>query len=115
MHHHPAIDHHIVHHQPHPGRVRIVANDDVAWAQAEMSLLFPHESVMSTSIGCCHQCVYTDHASSSLIAERIAEHLVGIRTRGDREPLSRAESEGRHVSSEPSPDFFGLDSGDKPR
>ena len=70
-----VLDHVIVHGGYHAGRVRIVRNDEVPRAAADLQLLFPHDTVLTTDIGCCHTCLYTDDAAASLVAERIAEHL----------------------------------------
>jgi hypothetical protein len=71
---HPALDHAIVHGGHHAGRVRIVPNDEVQQATADLLLLFPHTTSLKTAVGCCHTCVYTDDSPPSLVAERIAEH-----------------------------------------
>jgi nucleotide-binding universal stress UspA family protein len=103
--HHPALDRHIVHQGAHTSRVRIVARMDVEQVTADLRLMFPHETVLSTPIGCCHQCVYTSDAPPSQVAERIAEHLRDMAARGDGEPAP----EHHHVSGEPLPDFFGYE------
>jgi len=106
---HPVFDHHIVHQDSHVSRVRIVANADAAEVAAELRLLFPREAVLATAIGCCHQCVYTDHTPASLVAERIAEHVREVVSHGDFDPAPRhlnAAGE-RSSSDEPLPDFFG--------
>lgn len=69
------LDHSIIHRDLHAGGVRIVANDQVEQAIAEMRLLFPHDMVVRTPMGCCHACVYIADAPASLVAERISEHL----------------------------------------
>ena len=104
-HHHSTLDHHIVHHEGHPSRVRIVARADVDRVSAELRLMFPHETILTTPIGCCHQCVYTGDAPPSQVAERIAEHLREMAARGDLEP----SPEGRRPADEPPPDFFGYE------
>lgn len=106
--HHPVFDHHIVRRDVHISRVRIVANADVAEASAELGVLFPHETVLATAIGCCHHCVYTDHAPASHVADRIAEHLLEVQTTGDGEPAPRAR--GRRLGDDdPLPDFFDVE------
>jgi hypothetical protein len=70
-----ALDHSVVHQDFHAGRVRIVRRDELAAAVADFSVLFPHDTVLTAAIGCCHTCLYTDQAPASLVAERIAEHL----------------------------------------
>ena len=80
--HHPVLDQHIVHRDFHVSRVRIVASGDVDEAVASLRFLFPHELVLTTSIGCCHKCVYTTEAPASMVAERISEHLRDIEHRG---------------------------------
>jgi hypothetical protein len=72
---HPVIDHSILHGEVHASRVRIVSNDEVEEAVADLAVLFPHETVQTTAIGCCHTCLYTDLTPPSLVAERMAEHL----------------------------------------
>ena len=70
---------------------------------AELRLMFPHETILTTPIGCCHQCVYTGDAPPSQVAERIAEHVRDMSAHGDGAPAP----EGRHPADEPPPDFFG--------
>jgi hypothetical protein len=101
--HHPGLAHSIVHHEGHTSRVRIVARVDLEQVSAELRLMFPHETVLSMPIGCCHVCVYTADAPPSQVAERIAGHLTDMAARGDNEPAP----EGRHGNDEPLPDFFG--------
>ncbi len=72
---HQALDHSVVHQDVHAGRVRIVRNDELTAAIADFSVLFPHDTVLTTAIGCCHTCLYTDQTPASLVAERIDEHL----------------------------------------
>ena len=79
--HHPVLDHHIVHRDFHVSRVRIVLEAEVEDAVTSLRFLFPHELVLTTPIGCCHRCVYTNEAPASMVAERIAEHLREIEHR----------------------------------
>lgn len=72
---HLPIDHSVVHRDVHAASVRVVLDGDVAHGLEELVILFPHEIVCATSIGCGHSCVYTGCASAAVIAERIAEHL----------------------------------------
>jgi len=104
---HSAFDHHIVHHDHHGSRVRIVPNADVDEAVAALRMLFPHESVLMTVIGCCHRCVYTADAPASLVAERISDHLREVAIHGDGEPAPSRPAGARSSSDEPLPDFFG--------
>ena len=106
---HSALDHVIVHHAHHGSRVRIVANVDVDEAVATLKVLFPHESVHATPIGCHHACVYTADAPASLVAERISEHLSEIPVRGDTEPAPLHPPGERAAPDEPAPDYFGPD------
>jgi hypothetical protein len=106
---HSALDHVIVHHAHHGSRVRIVANVDVDEAVATLKVLFPHESVHATPIGCHHACVYTADAPASLVAERISEHLSEIPVRGDAEPAPLHPPGERAAPDEPAPDYFGPD------
>jgi hypothetical protein len=103
--HHPAPGHHVVHHDAHTNRVRIVAGADVDRVSAELRLMFPRETILTTPIGCCHQCVYTGDAPPSQVAERIAEHVRDMAGRGDSEPAP----EVRRPTDEPPPDYFGYD------
>ena len=105
--HHPARDHHIVHEDATLNRVRIAARVDVARVSTELRLMFPHETVLNTPIGCCHHCIYTDHAPASQVAERIAEHLRQVSAHGDADPPPL--DEGRHPTDDPIPDFFGYE------
>jgi hypothetical protein len=98
MPHHSTLDHHIVHQEHHGSRVRIVTNIDVDEAVTALKVLFPHESVHSTPIGCHHACVYTADAPASLVAGRISEHL---------EPAPLHPLGPRTTPDEPLPDFFG--------
>ena len=109
MAHDPGLDHHIVHRDYHASCVRVVSKDDVATVSSEMRRLFPHETVHVTPIGCCHRCVYTDHAPASLVAERIAEHWIAINADGGKEPEPKTAHEIWHASEEPEPGFFGRD------
>lgn len=104
--HHSVLDHHIVHQDYHGSRVRIVQNPDVDEAVASLRMLFPHESVLTTSIGCCHWCVYTADAPASLVAERISDHLRLIAVQGDDEPASSHVGGARPAPDEPTPDYF---------
>lgn len=72
---HQALDHSVVHHDFHAGRVRIVRNDELIKSVADFSVLFPRDTVLTTTIGCCHTCIYSDQTPASLVAERIAEHV----------------------------------------
>jgi hypothetical protein len=105
--HQHALDHHIVHRDHHGSRVRIVTGADVDEAVAALRTLFPHESVLTTVIGCRHRCVYTADAPASLVAERIADHLREIASQGDLEPAPSHVSGTRSAPDEPLPDFFG--------
>lgn len=71
---HPALDHALVQGDYHAGRVRIVRNEEVPQAASDLQLLFPHEAILRTSLGCCHTCLYTSEAPPSFVAERIEEH-----------------------------------------
>jgi hypothetical protein len=104
---HPVFDHHIVHQDYHGSRVRIVPNADVDEAVAALRMLFPHESVLTTVIGCRHRCVYTADAPASLVAERISDHLREAAIHGDGEPAPLRPAGARPSSDEPLPDFFG--------
>jgi len=70
-----AVEHSIVHGDLHAGHVRVVPNDEVEQTIANFHLMFPHETVLTTQMGCCHICVYTDSTPASLVAQRISEHL----------------------------------------
>ena len=76
--HHPVLDHCIVHRDFHISRVRIVQESEVDETVSSMRFLFPHEIVMTTPIGCCHRCVYTNEAPASMVAERISEHMLEV-------------------------------------
>lgn len=76
--HHTAFDHSIVQHGSHASRVRVVEPDEVNAETAALKLLFPHESVLTTPMGCTHTCLYTDQASPWLVAERMEEHLIEV-------------------------------------
>lgn len=78
---HPALDHALTHGDVHGASVRIVANEQIEEAAAELTLLFPHEVVLTTRIGCAHACVYTDRTPASLVAERIEQHLQDVERR----------------------------------
>jgi len=108
--HHHAPGRHIVHQDAHTNRVRIVARADVDRVAAELRLMFPRETILTTPIGCCHQCVYTGNAPPSQVAERIAEHVLDMAARGDGEPAPEA----RHLTDEPPPDYFGYDEDTRP-
>jgi hypothetical protein len=85
---HPALDHFIIHRDFHVSRVRIVLNDRVSQAEDDLRLLFPHEAVFRSAMGCAHTCVYTDSAPCSLVAERIKDHLHdGEPARSPRPPI----------------------------
>ena len=109
MPHHSTLDHHIVHQDHHGSRVRIVANVDVDETLAALRLLFPHETVLSTPIGCHHACVYTADAPASLVAERISGHLSQVAAEGDDEPAPLHPPGDRPAPDEPAPDYFGPD------
>jgi len=111
MPHHSTLDHHIVHQEQRGSRVRIVTNIDVDEAVAVLKLLFPHESVHSTPIGCHHACVYTADAPASLVAERISGHLSQIASQGDAEPAPLHPPGVRTAPDEAAPDYFGPDRG----
>jgi hypothetical protein len=70
-----AVEHSIVHSDVCAGHVRVVPTELVDQAIADFHMLFPHDSVLTTPMGCCHVCVYTDTAPASLVAQRISEHL----------------------------------------
>ena len=70
-----AVEHSIVHGDLHAGHVRVVPKDEVEQTIATFHLLFPHETVLTTPMGCCHVCVYTDMTPASIIGDRIIEHL----------------------------------------
>ncbi len=106
---HSGLHHAIVHQDHHGSRVRIVMNVDVDETVAVLKGLFPHESVLTTPIGCHHACIYTADAPASLVAERIAEHLRQIAAHGDGEPAALHPSGVRTAPDEPAPDFFGSD------
>jgi hypothetical protein len=74
---------------------------------AALRLLYPHQSVHTTPIGCCHACIYTADAPASLVAERISDHLRQIATEGDLEPPPLHTAGVRVAPDEPLPDFFG--------
>ena len=71
---HPALDHAIVAAGHHAGRIRIVRNDELEHARADLQLLFPHATILETRLGCCHTCLYTDDAPASLIGDCIEAH-----------------------------------------
>lgn len=79
---HLGIDQAVIHRDVHAASVRVVADGDVAHDAEELGMLFPHEIVLSTALGCGHSCVYTDCASAAVVAERIAEHLRDVEHRG---------------------------------
>jgi hypothetical protein len=106
---HPALDHAIVHQDCHGSRVSIVPNADVDAVMDALRLVVPHQSVLSTPIGCGHRCVYTSDAPASLVAERISEHLARIAREGDAEPAPSDPGSTRPAHEEPSPDFFARD------
>ena len=106
---HHTLDHHIIHQEHHGSRVRIVMNVDVDEAVATLKMLFPHESVLSTPIGCHHACIYTADAPASLVAERISDHLSQIASQGDEEPAPFHPLGPRTAPEEPAPDYFGSD------
>ena len=108
---HSALDHHIVHQDHHGSRVRIVDNADVDEVVSQLKLLFPHQIVHSTPIGCHHACVYTADAPASLVAERISDHLRQLGAEGDAEPPPLHAPGVREVPDEPPPDYFGPDRG----
>jgi hypothetical protein len=105
--HYSNLDHHIVHQDFHGSRVRIVPNVDVDEAVSSLRNLFPHQSVHTTTIGCCHACIYTADAPASLVAERIADHLREVAAQGDLEPAPSHPAGVRSAPDEPLPDFFG--------
>lgn len=70
-----AVEHSIVHGDLRASHVRVVHNDMVDQTIADFHILFPHEAVLTTPMGCCHVCVYTDSAPASLVAQRVSEHL----------------------------------------
>ena len=104
---HSTLDHHIVHKEFHGSHVRVVRNEDLDEIKAAIHVLFPHESVLVTPIGCSHSCIYAADAPASLVAERISEHLGQIPTRGDAEPPALHPPGVRTTPEEPLPDFFG--------
>jgi hypothetical protein len=78
---HLPIDQSVVHRDVHAASVRVVLDCEVAIGLEQLVLLFPHEIVFATSIGCGHSCVYTDGASAAVVAERIAQHLHDVEHR----------------------------------
>jgi hypothetical protein len=106
---HHTLDHHIVHQDFHGSHVRIVRNEDLDEIRAAIRLLFPHESVLVTPIGCSHSCIYAADAPASLVAERISEHLRQLAAQGDDEPAPLHPPGPRKAPDEPLPDFFGPD------
>jgi len=48
---------------------------------ADMKLLFPHDVILTTPMGCLHVCVYTDNAPASLVAEHVSIHLRDVEHR----------------------------------
>jgi hypothetical protein len=78
---HPGVDHAVVHRDVHAASVRVVGTAEVGHARDELIMLFPHEVVLSTALGCGHTCVYTHTASAAVVAERIAEHLRDVEHR----------------------------------
>ena len=104
---HSTLDHHIVHREFHGSHVRVVRNEDVEEIKAAIRVLFPHESVLVTPIGCSHSCIYAADAPASLVAERISDHLREIADHGDSEPPPLHPAGVRSVPDEPLPDFFG--------
>ena len=85
---HPAIDHSVVHSEVHAASVRVVADGEVGHGVYELEMLFPHESVLSTPLGCGHSCIYTDCASAAVVAERIAGHFRDVEHRPSTLPQS---------------------------
>jgi hypothetical protein len=77
-----AVEHSIVHADMHASHVRVVHRELVEETIADFHFLFPHEAVLTTPMGCCHVCVYTDSAPASLVAQRISEHLRAAEHRG---------------------------------
>ena len=110
--HHPVHHHHVVHEDASANRVRIAARVDAARVSAELRLMFPHEAVLTSPIGCCHLCVYTDRAPASHVARHIAEHQQNMAVGGDAEPAPMAE--GRYPTDDPTPDFFGYEKDTRP-
>jgi len=108
--HHPVHHHHVVHEDASANRVRIAARVDVARVSAELGLMFPHETVLTTPIGCRHDVIYTDHAPASQVADVMSAYLRDAALRGDTEPAP----EGRRASEEPVPDFFGYEKDTRP-
>ncbi len=80
-HEHPGIDQAVVDHDVHGARVRIVPRERVEDAIADMKLLFPHDVILTTPMGCLHVCVYTDNAPASLVAEHVSIHLRDVEHR----------------------------------
>jgi hypothetical protein len=80
-HEHPGVDHAVVNHELHGARVRIVPRDQADSAVADMRLLFPHDVILTTPMGCRHICVYSGNAPASLVAEHISLHLHDIEHR----------------------------------
>jgi hypothetical protein len=81
---HPALDHAVIHRDAHAAAVRVVSDEDVGHTVEELEMLFPHDIVLITSLGCCHTCVYTHTASAAVVAERIAEHLRDVEHRPEK-------------------------------
>jgi hypothetical protein len=78
---HPGVDHAVVDHDFHGARVRIVPIDQLETTIVDMRVLFPHDVILSTPMGCCHICVYTHNAPASLVAEHLRVHLLDVEHR----------------------------------
>jgi hypothetical protein len=78
---HPGVDHAVIDHDFHGARVRIVPIEDLDASIADMSVLFPHDLVLFTTMGCRHVCVYTHNAPASLVAEHLRIHLIDVEHR----------------------------------
>jgi hypothetical protein len=78
---HSGVDHAVVDHDFHGGRVRIVPTDQLEATIADMRFLFPHDIILYMPMGCCHVCVYTHKASASVVAEHLRIHLGDVEHR----------------------------------
>jgi hypothetical protein len=78
---HPGVDHAVVNKDFHGARVCIVPLTDLDASVADLQLLFPHDAILTTPMGCRHICVHTDNAPASLVAESISIHLRDVEHR----------------------------------
>jgi hypothetical protein len=79
--HHPGVDHAIIDHDFNGARVRIVPIEDLEGTIADLRVLFPHDLVLFTTMGCRHVCVYTHNASAAVVAEHLRIHLIDVEHR----------------------------------